>query len=211
MTSQEQTVSFAYDSSVLDGILPFDGSEDMEDETLKEEVMGMVEDEMEIFPPEKDYLAHIPYDFKSRAFSTQLIENEHSRIDNNSLNINNYVRNLETIEAPKNSDEIHSDEFKLWTECINKLKIKMEYRVRQSINLNILESHQMLAWEHYLKHLESLNTDLVEEIDQLNKSIEGVHLKKEAEQTKLAKSLRLLNEEWSSLKEKNTSLALIKS
>lgn len=176
------------------------------DETHKEDAIRLVDDELESFPPDRDYLEYLKFDLKCRRFSTKIIEDEHTRLDAIKPELNsshdhdstaNNSRSQTSSPQKEVSMDLNGADLQFWSDKLNKLRIKLEYKVRQIINLNILETHQMTIWNQYIAHTNSLNLQLESEIEHLNKEIQNIHTIQAAQQTELAKSLRLINEEWS--------------
>lgn len=167
------------------------------DDIYREEAMRLVDDELDIFPPEKDYLEYLNIDLQSRIFCTDIITNEHNRLENKLPKIPSHnIYNLSTPIRP--DQDIHGEpNLESWTNGLRQLKIKLEYKIRQTTNLSMLDSNHKTIWDNHLRHIELTKSDLEAEIKDLNKQIQNIHDKREADQTELAKSLRLIEDEWS--------------
>lgn len=124
-----------------------------EDDKLIEIGMREVYHEMENFAPTKDYLAYLPA-IKPRTFCTQLIEHEHSCIENNNdpRPPASELAKIKTDIPPPASLMMNKEELDIWLKCLDQVKIKLEYKQRQLVNLDLLKNYGLPA----IKQLQSL-------------------------------------------------------
>lgn len=123
-----------------------------EDDELIDIGMREVYHEMEKFAPTKDYLAYLPLK-EPRTFCTPLIENEHSCIENNddSRPPASDLAKIKTDIPPPASTMMDKEEIDIWLKCLDQVKIKLEYKQRQLVNLDLLKNYGLPA----LKQLQS--------------------------------------------------------
>lgn len=179
------------------------------DEDQRTLAMKLVDDELEIFPPDKDYLDYLP-DFKKRPFCTDLIKNEHHRIDDdNSADDRPSAKELEHIKIdipPPASSMMDEQEIDLWNRCLNQVKIKLEYKQKQLINLELLRSYGAPAWEQFIKECERMECNMSQELDTLGEHIREINSRRRNEHEKTKKALDVLENQWEVLTVRNRTL-----
>lgn len=183
-----------------------DENEDQRNLALQE-----VDDEMYIFPPDKDYLEYLPLDLKSRTFSTPLIEHEHQIIENQiertSKTALSTIRIDDPPTIPSNPDDLNESQLQQWADCLKQLKINIEYRNRQLMNLEISKTYNEPASERFTVYLEDLKLSFQQELVDLTKKIEQINLSRSKSQESIAKMLNVLQAEWNSLVDRNRMLS----
>lgn len=189
--------------SIIDA-LPYVDSTIDDDEGKRLEAMKEVDDEMDIFPPQRDYIDYLPYD-GSRRFKTPLIEHEHSCIENNETRPPaSELAIMRTKTLSTSIPTVDDDEL---ADCLKFLKIKLEYRQRQLINLELMKSYGEPAWEQYISESEKLSANLQDEMNNLNKRTQEVNWRRKTDQERTVKTLDLLKTEWTYLADKNRILS----
>lgn len=191
--------------------LPFIDSAIDQNEQLRIEAMRLVDDELEIFPPDKDYLGYLPMDLKSRTFLTPLLEAEQARIENTTdfhsgggKDSNDLAAIITNAPQQTDSDE---QEFSDWLSCLNQLKVKIEYRQRQLVNLEVLKTHNTTLWEQYIERHQDIKSSFEQELNDIIKKAEATNFRRKTSQERVAKTLEVLRSEWISLANRNHALA----
>lgn len=169
-----------------------------------------VDDEMETSPPDKDYLAHLP-DISKRPFLTELLKKEIARIDacqtQNNPPIKNNLAEMKADIPPPASSMMDTDELELLRKCFDQLKIKLEYRHRQLINLELIRSYGSLAWEQYILACEQLGNEINLEQENLERRTQEVNWDRKSHQEKALRALNILKNEWNNLVDRNRELS----
>lgn len=186
--------------------LPYIDTAIDDDEEQRAIAMREVDDELEIFAPDKDYINYLP---PIRApFSTPLIEHEHSCIEKNiSRSSADDLVEIRVNSPPPSKTLLSADEFDAWSKCLNQMKIKLEYKQRQYINLELIKSYGAPAWQEYLAQQEQKTTSLQVELDDLNKKMQELNWERKRDQERIFKTLEVLKKEWDSFVERNRILS----
>lgn len=182
--------------------LPYIDTAIDDDDEQRAIAMGLIDDEIEIFPPDKDYLDYLP-SINNRPFCTTLLDQEHNHIEHK---IKPPLNDLAEIKLSVPPPTQEGEEVPDWTECLNKLKIKLEYCQRQMMNLELIKSYGSSAWEQYLLSMERIESDLKTELSVISKSTQEINWKRKSDQERVAKVLDVLNNEWNSFADKNHEL-----
>lgn len=176
--------------------LPYIDTAIDDDEELRNSAMKEVDDEIDVFPPDKDYLEYLP-PLEPRTFSTPLIECEHSCIDRNELRPPSYeLANIRTETPPATSSIVDDEELATWSKCLNQMIVKLEYLQRQMVNLELIKNQGETEWKQCIEDHERLESGLREELNQLSKKIQEVNWKRKSDQEHTYKVLELLRSEW---------------
>lgn len=168
--------------------------------------MKEVDDEIESFPPDKDYLANLP-DVESRAFATPYLEYEHFCIEFNEPRHSSRLDRIEVDTPPRATSVMDDEEFNSWNKCLNQIKIKLEYQQRQLANLERLQENGVPILEQFIKVNENLESCLKKELNDLSRRTHEVNWQRKSEQERISKTFDILKNEWNTLAEKNYILA----
>lgn len=193
---------------VLDA-LPYIDTKIDDNEEEREAAMCLVDDELEIFPPTKDYLEYLPINLQNRTFVTELIENEHNYIErgktrSTSPSLADIFSGTPSHQSLK---DLKDDDLESLGKNLNQLKIKIEYRQRQLTNLELIKSYGQPAWEQYLNHLSTIESELKSELEQLEAQTQKINWSRKTSQERIAKNLEIIQKEWESLSDRNRKLA----
>lgn len=173
-----------------------------DDEEKKEQAMNEVDDEMLSFPPYKDYLSHLD-DINDRPFLTPFLIQ--SAIEQpNSNRSNQDIAKLE-VDIPPPVSELQ--DLAQWNKSVDKLKIKLEYRVRQQINLDLIKTYGSPAWEQYLAKTERIYSELNNELLDLNKRMQEINWARNKDQEQTKRTLLTLKSELDKLVDQNFILS----
>lgn len=179
-----------------------------DNEEERESAMRLVEDEMEIFPPDKDYLEYLPINFKSRPFNTPLIEREYQSIETNEIRPpSSNLSEMKSDTPPTSSPLTSTDDLESWIRCLNQLKVNIEYRQKQLTNLELLKLYGKIAWEQYMDFLESIKSDLSSEICNIEKKTHEINWDRKSSHEKVAKAIQIFQNDWSSLSDRNRAIS----
>lgn len=186
--------------------LPYIDTAIDDDEEKRALAMREVDEELEIFAPDKDYIHYLP-PIKG-SFSTPLIEHEHSCIEKNISRFPvNDLAEVKVDSPPPSNSPLSADELNSWSKCLNQLKIKLEYKQRQYINLELLKSYAAPVWQEYLIEQERKTNSLQAELDDLNKKMQEVNWSRKCDQERVRKTLEVLKKEWDNFVERNRILS----
>lgn len=184
--------------------LPYIDTAIDDDDDQRALAMKEVDDELELFPPDKDYLADMP-DISIRPFKTELLDKELSRLetDERSDHVGLPIEQINVEVPPPTSSKMTEEQLELWEKCLTQVRIKIEYRQRQLMNLELLNNYGQPAWEQYIAQHEKLEKELKMELEDLNKRTQEVNWSRKTEQEKILKQLQVLQNEWNNLATKN--------
>lgn len=186
--------------------LPYIDTAIDDDDEQRALAMKEVDDELEIFAPDKDYIEYLPP--ISRTFVTPLLEHEYSCIENNeSRSQASDLAEVRIDSPPPSSSLLTEEELAAWSKSLNQVKIKLEYKQRQNTNLELIKSYGDPALQEYLAEQERLTTALQEELDDLNKKTQEVNWNRKRDQERTNKTLDVLKREWNIYIEKNRILS----
>lgn len=182
-----------------------------EDEEL---AIGMreVDNELDIFPPDRDYIEHLPFSSKSRTFLTPLLKNEHQAIEDNESRPQASDLSEMKYDLPPSAKVAgieDQEEFEEWNKCLDQLKIRLEYGQRQMVNIELMKTHGNLAWEQCIKETESIEFTLKSGLTDLKKKqqiLEELEWKRKSDNELVTKQLGILQGEWQSLEERHRVL-----
>lgn len=169
--------------------------DDNEDEC--EFAMKLVDDELEIFPPDKDYLAHLPLDLKSRTFCTPIIDHEYQILENHESRTPNSLAQLNTEPPPQTSSNFNDDDMDAWVRCLDQMKIKIEYHERQLTNLDLMKTYGEVTMNQYLAHVNTIKASLEAEIHELEAKTQKMTWVRKNSQEQAAKSIQVMRNQWS--------------
>lgn len=186
-------------------------------DSQREEAMELIHSEMDIYEPTSDYLDGVPDYIDRRTFQTDLLKQEYDRIlPYISEGKQPHQENIDKIKVQppptttlqsKNDSKLMDNEIDQWHKCLNQIKIKLEYRHRQLVRLELLNTHGDSAWNAALQETQNLSSCLEREITDLAKQVQDVSESFEADQQHTAKVLSVLRNEWRTLIEQNHLLA----
>lgn len=181
-----------------------------DDEDHRIAAMRLVDDEIDIFPPDRDYLEHLPWSSKSRTFSTPLLDLEHNAIENNEHRCPSSDLSAFRCDVPEpvkiGSETV--EEADTWDKSLNQLKIRLEYGLKQLTNIELMKSYGSLAWEHCSKETELIETALKSCSTHLKKKLtRELDWKKESDKQRIAKQVMALQNEWDHLEKRTQSLS----
>lgn len=187
--------------------LPYIDTAIDDDDEQRTLAMKEVDDELEIFAPDKDYIEYLPS--ISRAFLTPLLEHEYSCMENNELESRvNDLAEIKIDSPPPSSSSLTKEELDAWSKCLDQVKIKLEYKQRQNTNLELIKSYGDPALQEYLAEQEHITIALQEELDDLNKKTQEVNWNRKRDQERIYKTLEVLKREWNIYVEKNRILSI---
>lgn len=150
-----------------------DKEEENDDDDDEIEMPKEVMEELRNFPQDKDYLAFLP-PIESRKFTTTLLQHEYSCIesDDTSRPSASELANLQVdIPPPANSD-MSDEELATWSKCLDQLKIKLEYKQRQLVNLELLKSIGLPAWKQLQSEHQLVSSETTRQlVEDLNNSL----------------------------------------
>lgn len=190
--------------------LPYIDTAIDDDDDQRAIAMREVDDELEVFPPDRDYLADMP-DIHRRPFQTELLELELRRIEadeSSKQDIKSTLTEMRVEVPPPVSSRMSEEQLEIWERSLNQLKIKIEYRHRQLLNLELLKKYGLVAWGHYIAESEKLEAALNTELEDLNKQTQEINWLRKTEQEKVLQKLQVLQAEWDNLVTKNHQLSL---
>ena len=179
--------------------LPFVDTVIDEDEHQRVLAMRLVDDELEVFPPDRDYLEYLP-DINVRIRSDT--EDNDSRTTRWSANELSDIR-VDTPPPELNND----DELKLWVQCLDQIKIKLEYRQRQLANLDLLKSYGSAAWKQFIVENERMEASMNKELEDLSNRIQEINTARKSGQEHVLRHLDVLQSHWDNLLVKNQMVA----
>lgn len=181
--------------------LPYIDTAIDEDEEQRTIAMKEVDDELMIFPPDKDYLEYLP-PINPRRFTTPLLEHELAIIENKEPTPSS--NDLELDVLPPMSSLIDNNTHEKY---LDQLKIKLEYRQRQMVNLELIKSYGAAAWEQYISEYEALSEILKKELELITANTQKVNWNRKSDQERVARTLNLLKNEWDLLVNRNRLLS----
>jgi len=191
------------DTPAIVDALPYVDTAIDDDEEQRSLAMRAVDDELDTFPPSKDYIEYLP-SLAKRPFCSPAIEYEHSCIEKNQPRPDSTeLSNINVGVPPPSSTSMDNEELAIWLKCLNQIKIKLEYQSRQMVNLDILKTYGAAAWHEYIERQTWIEASLKNEIALLNKQIQEVNWLRKNDQERVFKTLKLLNNEWCSLADTN--------
>lgn len=188
--------------------LPFVDTAIDQDEQKRDEAMRMVDDELEVHPPAKDYIEYLP-DVGARPFKTQTVDSEHERLEHGNATSSGATALSEIktdIPTPAHS-AMDGEEFHLWNNCLDQVKVKLEYRQRQVTNLELLKSYGGPAWEQFIKQNEMMDANMKQELDELCNKVQDVNLERKNQQESTSRNLDVVQSQWDNLAVRNQMLA----
>lgn len=177
-----------------------------DDESAREAAMQLVDDELEVYPPDEDYLKHLPS--INRTFLTSLIEHEHAILEAGTpreLESDQKDMNID-IPPPFNSD-MCDEELQLWNKCLNQAKVKLEYLQRQAMNIDLVKNYGAAVWQRCLAEKEALDGCMQAEIEDLTTRTQKVNWTRKTDQEKVGRTLEVLKNEWNRYVDKNKQLS----
>lgn len=181
----------------------------IDDESVERKIDEEVHNEMNIFPPDKDYLKYLPP--ISRTFVTPLIEHEHLCIEQKrELQTRPSAKELAEIRTdppPPSNSPLDEEELTIWSKCLDQVKIKLEYRQRHLMNLELIKEYGEPAWRQYIEEQERLIDSLTEELNELEKKSVKVNLSRKTDQERICRTLEVLKKEWNTYLDKNRILS----
>lgn len=178
-----------------------------DDEEQRAIAMKEVDDEIDSFPPSKDYLEYLP-NVESRAFTTPIIEYEHFCIESNEPRPpSSRLNELEVDIPPKATSVMNDEDLGIWNKCLNQIKIKLEYKQRQLDNLKWLQDNGIPILEQFITINESVASCLRKEINDLSRRTHEINYKRKTEQESVSKTLDILKNDCNTLIDKNCILA----
>lgn len=155
------------DMPVLDKVASID--EDKLSEAMKE-----VDDFLQEFPPQGDYIEHLPELPKARC--RYFLEFEQKLESGVSMPDNQACRLAEIqIGVPPPASIDVGEEFDIWNQCLNQIKIKLEYLSRQSDNLDIMATHGQELYEQYMSYYKSLQSTIDSEMKLVGDAMQEVN------------------------------------
>lgn len=190
--------------------LPYIDTAIDDDDDQRAIAMKEVDDELEVFPPDRDYLADLS-DINKRPFMTELLEKEFNRLEMDSaskLQVDQSLTDMRVDVPPPASSKMSDEQLELWKISLDQLKIKIEYRHRQLTNLELLKRYGLLAWGQYILESEKLEASLNTELEELGKQTQKVNWLRKNEQEDALKRLQVLQSEWDNLVTRNHQLNL---
>lgn len=192
------------DTPIFVDALPYIDTAIDDDDEQRALAMREVDDELEVFPPDKDYLAHLP-DINGRPFKTALLEAELDRLEAGEKveRADSSIDQIKVDVPPPTSSQMTEEQLELWQKCLDQIRIKIEYRQRQLMNLELLKGYGQPAWEQYIAQSEKLEKELKLELEDLSKRTQEVNWSRKTEQERILKSLQVLQNECDSLMTRN--------
>lgn len=185
--------------------LPYIDTAIDDDENKRSEAMREVDDYLEEFPPQDDYIKHLPDVPSMRSEIFKEYEREFSNKSDTDKIHTDLAKVIVEVPPPISADV--GDEFVIWIRCINQMKIKLEYLRRQSQNLDDLNNSGRHVYEQHLKQYETLGKELNQELERLNTATQSVNWDRKKNQEYVASTMNLLEKEWRDLAEKNRVLS----
>jgi len=183
---------------IVDG-LPFVDISIDDDEKQRAFAVGLVDDELKTFAPDANCLDYLP-DCRVRPFCTELIQDSHEQIaTNHHIQQTSNLSELKLSIPPQPSSMISDHELDIWNDCLNQVKIKLEYRQRQLTNLELLKNYGLPAWQQYISEMEKMERDMNQELDRLERLKADINSKRKSDQERVKKSLDVLYSQWDNL------------
>lgn len=169
--------------------------------------MKEVDDEIDVFPPQKDYIEYLP-SVEPRTFTTPLLEYEHFCIETNEPRPpSSELAKLQLDIPPSATTMMDDEELDAWNKCLNQVKIKFEYLQRHSANLERLKDEGEAILDQFIAHNQNIDSCLKKELNELNRRTHEVNWQRKSEQERIGKTLDILKNEWNTLASKNCLLA----
>lgn len=177
------------------------------DEDVSEEQLALakksVKDEMDVFPyDENDYLKELPPMYEDR-FKTSLLKHEQLLIESGESKPSGHRLTEMKIDTPPTSLPVDDNELLIYTNCLDQVKIKIEYRQRQLANLLVLKNCGVATLEEYLSQYKSLETAIKRELDAISEKSKEVYWKRKSDQQRVSKTLEVLRNEWNTFVDRN--------
>lgn len=192
--------------AIIDSLPYIDTAID-DNEELRVLAMREVDLELEVFPPDKDYLTYLP-DISRRPFRTDLLRHEYESIENNESRPDSCQLSRLNVDIPPPASSImDEEELELWSKCLNQIKIKLEYKQRQMVNLEILKCYGTPAWQEFISENERMEASLNSELHDLTNRAQEVNWARKSDQQRVQKRLDILRNEWINVVDKNRMLA----
>lgn len=199
------SLSIAESSSIIDSLQHVDNATEEQLDLARH----LVEEEMEILTPRDDYLDTLP-GLDIRPFCTDIITAAHSRLETEQDEQHaNSVRDLSCIQLdipPPPGTITEKAGLEAWTKCLNQMRVKLEYRLRQISNLEDIRNHDQVASEKYLNTLTEMECDMRNELRALVDQINATEDNRKGDQEKIRKSLNILQNRWNDLVQRNETL-----
>lgn len=166
----------------------------------------LVQEEIKSLKPRENHTANLPG--LKRRISQIDLDKEHSNIKNDQhRQPSSELAQLKTDVPPPTSPAMDEKEIDFWHKCLNQVKIKLEYRQRQAIDLDLMKNYGEPTWKQFLAEGEKNNSSLDAELNEINKQIQEVNSNMKSDQEQVHKLLDLLGNEWRTLIEQNHMLA----
>lgn len=192
--------------------LPFIDTLIDDNEQRRQMAMQMVDDELEVYPPAEDYLAHLPDIPSLRPFNSELIQLEHAILEEGSEHPTRWtaseLASLKVDIPPPQTDTtaMTDQELNLWQRCFNQVKIKLEYRQRQLINLDLMKTYSGPAWDLFIKENERVEAMMKQELKELDDAIQEINRARKSDQEHVQRNLDILQANWDNLSVSNQML-----
>jgi len=166
-------------------------------EYLRPQVEKLIEDEMQRYPPTKNYLSHLSE--PNFTFKSPILQEEFKRVQEG--------RPMQPVDQthydkpiPKTADP------KAWQEALECAELRLEHQILHLINLELLNNYGANAWKIYNQNLIFTKQLLIKHLDTVKAEILLLNKHRKSEQITAGTTLSKLESKWQELIVKNIEI-----
>lgn len=190
--------SFLYDSHEAVNGSSYTGTATVDEESRLAEAVKEVDDFLQEFPPQGDYLDNLPEIPTPRCQYFREYERNLHGTDGKAIDRAGNLATVSVEVPPPVSDDV-GEELCIWERSLNQIKIKLEYLSRQSDNLDIMTSHGQALYDQFTSYYENLKSEL----NQLANDSQNILWKGEENQQFVLDGITVLQKETQRLADKS--------
>ncbi|OQV25372.1 putative Pre-mRNA-splicing factor SPF27 [Hypsibius exemplaris] len=165
---------------------------------VREAVLALVEEEMKVYRPNKDYLSHLPQ-MNLDAFQTDLMKVEMKRLDDGlpmeKLDFKKYSQSKPAVNRRRDPSA--------WEESFNRVAVLHNHMTNRLANLQLQLEYGPEVWRRYIPTVERQVKLAERELKDVRNRIQEVNWERKNSQTRAGQKLHELESRWVELIDKN--------